>query len=72
MVIKYIVEDTPCYPDRYKVVPVGNYRCDNASCNYFPTMEKALAECARREKWSANFQQPTAKAQNLQSQTSGV
>jgi hypothetical protein len=51
MAILYTIEDTPCYPNRYKVVPVGNYKQDNAARNYFPTEEQALIECIRREEF---------------------
>ena len=61
MSIKYKVIDTPCWPDRWKVVPVGNYRQDNAACNYFPSYQAAQLECVRREKWRAELQQTTAK-----------
>ena len=64
MVIKYKVEDTPCFPNRYKVVPIGNYRCNNGVCNYFPTFQLASAECARREQWSANLQHTTGATVN--------
>jgi hypothetical protein len=60
MAIKYKVEDTPCFPNRYKVVSIGNYRCNNGACNYFPTFQLAFAECARREQRGAKLQQPTA------------
>jgi len=48
--MKYRVIDTPCWPDRWKVVPIGNYRESNALTNYFPSLAAAQAECIRREK----------------------
>lgn len=50
MSIKYKVIDTPCWPNRWKVVSDGNFRESNAPSDYFPSRAAAELECVRREK----------------------
>ena len=44
----YRIEDTPCFPCRWKIVPVGSWRQNNSWTEYFPTREAAAAEIANR------------------------
>jgi len=59
--MKYKVVDTPCWPNRWKVVPDGNFRDNNGTCNYFPSYQAAQSECIRREKYRAKLQQIASK-----------
>ena len=47
-IAKYRIEETPCYPNMWKVIHIGSKE-DNAACNFFPTLEAAEAEVAKRE-----------------------
>lgn len=44
----YTIEDTPCFPCRWKIVPVGNWKRNNSWTEYFPTKEEAQKEINRR------------------------
>lgn len=44
----YDIVATHCYPSSWRLVPVGNYRIDNATCNFFRTIEAALDEIIHR------------------------
>lgn len=48
--MKYIVEDTPCRPRRYKVKGLPPIRDDNSVSNYFVSFEEAQKESDRRNK----------------------
>lgn len=45
----YKIEETPCYPNAWKVIHVG-FKEDNAACNYFPTKDAAKAEVIKCER----------------------
>lgn len=45
--MRYTVSETPCYPAKWKVHPVGRWG-SNATHNYFRDLGDALDEAARR------------------------
>jgi hypothetical protein len=46
----YLIVDTPCRPNRYKVTPKGQppFNTDNSPCNFFPYLGDAKLEARRR------------------------
>ena len=45
---KYNIIETHCYPNRFKIERVGNFRPDNGTPNFFPCRISAIAEIFRR------------------------
>ncbi len=48
MPTRYLIEETKCYPNKFKIVPVGNWRENNSSTEYFKTRAAAIIEIERR------------------------
>lgn len=48
MPTEYGIEETPMFPNSFKLIPIGNYKATNSWTEFFPNVDDAKGEIVRR------------------------